>query len=106
MARTLSGNLTGGAAHGHDELAPALTSSNDAVLAYIKARMDPEKYHLWFNQVFGLYYYSDNKRYVAELRAKRDELATAAAAAAARHNPGCQPIKTGTLAMDRAGHGG
>src|SRR3990167_7583372 len=76
MSRTTLGNLVGRAAHGHDELS-GTTSPNDAILDFIKSNMDRFDYHTWFNSVFDRYFYSDQKRYTAELRAKRAEIAEA-----------------------------
>ena len=75
MSRTTLGNLTGRAARGRDELDVATTGPNDAILDFIKANMDRFDYHTWFNSVFDRYFYSDPKRYTAELRAKRAEIA-------------------------------
>ena len=75
MSRTTLGNLAGRAARGRDELDGATTSPNDAILDFIKANMDRQDYHTWFNSVFDQHFYSDPKRYTAELRAKRAEIA-------------------------------
>ena len=77
MSRTTLGNLAGRAAHGRDELDVATTSPNDAILDFIKSNMDRLDYHTWFNSVFDRCFLMDPKRYTAELRAKRAEIAEA-----------------------------
>jgi hypothetical protein len=51
----------------------------DAILQFIKKHADQDVYPVRFNEIYGLYRWSDYPRYVDELRKWRQELADAQA---------------------------